>query len=147
MGGRDGCDAAFHELGARAAADAAYGYRRRAVVDAYCLQHPAYILSLKSFAAHLCGLCAAMDMPGDPRAERAIWSSLRVPPDAIKPAIPEFRGSRTVADLHRATTPERFRRAADAWIPDVWASWREHHALARRWLQYSIDAGSRSMRR
>ena len=145
LGGREGCDAAFHELGARAAADAAYGYRRRAVVDAYCLQHPAYILSLKSFAAHLCGLCAATDMAGDPRAQRSIWSNLRVPPDAIKPAIPEFRGSRTVADLHSATA-ESFQRAVDAWIADVWAAWREHHALARAWLQYSIDAG-RSVRR
>src|SRR3954470_18548401 len=74
LGGRAGCEAAFHELGARAYADPAFAYRRRAVVDAYALQHPAYILSLKSFAAHLCGLCAAVERSKDPRAERAVWS-------------------------------------------------------------------------
>src|SRR4051812_28809162 len=134
LGGRAGCDAAFLELGARAYADSRFAYRRRAVVDAYALQHPAYILSLKSFAAHLCGLCAATDLAGDPRTARAIWSNLRIPPDAVKPPLPAARGSLTVADLVHAATPEGFRSAADAWIADVWAAWHEHHALARRWL-------------
>jgi hypothetical protein len=144
LGGRAGCDAAFHELGAHAAADVRFAYRRRAVVDAYCLQHPAYVLSVKSLAAHLCGLCAAMERPGDPRAERAIWSALRVHPNALKPTIPSARGSLTVADVRRAATPDAFRAAADAWIAEVWAAWHEHHELARRWLDYSVGAGGRS---
>jgi hypothetical protein len=140
LGGRAGCDAVFHELGARAASDARFGYRRRAIVDAYCLQHPAYVLSVKSLAAHLCGLCAALERPGDPRAERAIWSALRVPPHAVKPALPSAQAPLTVTAVHRAATPEAFRAAADAWIEEVWAAWREHHALARQWLDYSIEA-------
>ncbi len=143
LGGRDGCDAAFHELGARAIANPGFAYRRRAVVDAYCLQHPTYILSLKSFAAHLCGLCAAVERPADPRAERAIWSDLRIPPDAVKPAVPAVRGSRTLADVCEAATPRAFHAAADAWIADVWAAWSEHHDLARRWLDYSVAAPRR----
>jgi len=138
LGGRAGCDTAFHELAARAAADASYAYRRRAVVDAYSLQHPAYLLSLKSFAAHLCGLCAACQYADDPRAARAIWSRLHIPPDAVKPALPAARAVRTVADLHRAATPAAFRTATDAWIADVWSAWSEHHGLARRWLEHSI---------
>jgi hypothetical protein len=141
LGGRAGCDAAFHELGARAAADVRFAYRRRPIVDAYCLQHPAYILSVKSLAAHLCGLCAAMERPADPRAERAIWSSLRVSPTAVKPPLPACRGSLTVAGVYRAETADEFRTAADAWIADVWAAWRDHHALARQWLDYSIAGG------
>lgn len=143
LGDRAGCDAAFHELGARAAADLRFAYRRRAIVDAYCLQHPAYILSVKSLAAHLCGLCAAIERSGDPRAERAIWSALRVPPNAIKPPLPSSRGSLTIAELAQSGTPEAFRLAADRWIADVWAAWQEHHALARRWLDYSIAEGDR----
>jgi hypothetical protein len=146
LGGRERCDAAFHELGARAFADPAFAYRRRAVVDAYCLQHPAYILSLKSFAAHLCGLCAAVERADDPRAERAVWSDLRIPPNAVKPAIPAMRGSRTVADVAQAATPIAFHAAVDMWIVDVWTAWREHHDLARRWLDYSIDAPHRARR-
>src|SRR5438309_1779666 len=113
LGGREGCDAAFHELGARAFADSGFSYRRRAIVDAYCLQHPAYILSLKSFAAHLCGLCAAVERADDARAERAIWSDLRLPPDAAKPEMPLQRGTRTVSDVSRASTPEAFRGDAE----------------------------------
>lgn len=146
LGGREGCDAAFHELGARAFADAVFAYRRRAVVDAYCLQHPAYILSLKSFAAHLCGLCAAVERADDPRAERAVWSDLRIPPDAVKPSIPALRGSRTVSDVHKAACPQAFRAAVDAWIAEVWDAWRQHHDLARRWLDYSIAAPHRVRR-
>jgi uncharacterized protein DUF5946 len=44
--GRSGCDAVFHERTARAAPNAVFAYRRRAVVDAYCLQHPAVVVSV-----------------------------------------------------------------------------------------------------
>ncbi|PYQ85755.1 MAG: hypothetical protein DMG03_08405 [Acidobacteria bacterium] len=87
-GGRVECDAAFHELGARAVANVVFAYRRRATVDAYCLQHSAYIRSVKSLAVHLCGLCAAIERSDDPRVDNAIWSSLRVAPDAVKPPMP-----------------------------------------------------------
>lgn len=143
---RDACNAAFHALGARAAADIAFAYRRRAVVDAYCLQHPAHIESVKSCAAHLCGLCAAVERAGDPRAQRAIWSELRVPPGAIKPPIPSFRGSLTVARAFHASSLDEFRAAVDAWIADVWSAWRDHHALAREWLAYSIESLGRQRR-
>jgi hypothetical protein len=139
LGGREGCDAAFHEFGARAALDVAFAYRRRAFVDAYCLQHPAYIASLKSFAAHLCGLCAAVERSDDPRAQQTIWSDLRIPPDAVKPAIPSHRGTVTLVDVRGAESGEDFQAAVDAWLANVWEAWREHHDLARRWLDFSIS--------
>jgi hypothetical protein len=138
LGGRVGCDAAFHELGARAVTEAGFAYRRRAIVDAYCLQHPAYVLSLKSLAAHLCGLCAALERASDPRADRAIWSDLPIPAASTKLPLPVGRGTLTVAGLYHASTPEAFRAAADAWIADVWAAWSVHHPLARDWLDYAI---------
>jgi hypothetical protein len=43
-------------------------YRRpldqRLAVDAYCVQHAAYVESAKSLAAHLCGLCIAFEDVG-----------------------------------------------------------------------------------
>jgi hypothetical protein len=119
LGGQTGCDTAFHELGARALSDVRFAYRRRAVVDAYCLQHPAYIDSLKSFAAHLCGLCAAVERAHDPRAGRTIWSDLSVPADAATSPIRAYRGTLTLLDAHRAATAGAFRTAVDAWIADV----------------------------
>jgi len=137
-----GCDLVFHELGARAA-DPAFAYRRRAVVDAYCLQHPAYILSLKSFAAHLCGLCADIERSADPRAKGAVWSDLRIPPAAAKPLVPAMRGTLTVAVAYHAKSAESFRAAVDAWTAAVWAAWSMHHALAREWLDHAIRMRSR----
>jgi uncharacterized protein DUF5946 len=131
--------AAFNELGARAYENAAFTYRRRAIVDAYCLQHPAYILSLKSFAAHLCGLCAAAEYAHDPRAARAVWSNLRLPPGSVKPSLPADRGCLTVTGVYRARTGEEFRAAADEWIREVWAAWKVHHSLARAWLEHSMN--------
>jgi len=147
LGGRDGCDAAFHELGARAQSDVGFAYRRRAVVDAYALQHPAYILSLKSFSAHLCGLCAAIERSGDPRAQKAVWSNLRIPPDAVKPLLPVGRAALTIAEVLRATSHETFRPAVDIWIAEVWRAWSEHHDLARAWLDYSVESMARGVHR
>jgi hypothetical protein len=138
LGGRAGCERAFQELIARAAADAAFAYRRRAVVDAYCLQHPAYIASLKSFAAHLCGLCAAAERASDPRASRAVWSQLALPSGAAKPALKRIAATATIAPLIAAATPFDFHAAADAWIAAVWDDWRDYHRLAGEWLDYSI---------
>jgi hypothetical protein len=140
LGGREGCEAAFNELGARASENAAFAYRRRAIVDAYCLQHPAYILSLKSFAAHLCGLCAAVEYAHDARAARAVWSNLRLPPGSVKPSLPADRGGLTLIGVCRAPTPEGFRAAADEWISAVWSAWSVHHHLARTWLEHSMNS-------
>ena len=146
LGGRVGCDRAFHELGARAMADPVFAYRRRAVVDAYCLQHPAYIASLKSFAAHLCGLCAAVERAADPRAARAVWSDLRIPPGSSKPVLQKMRSTLTLASVHEAATADTFQAAVDAWIAAVWSDWSAHHELARTWLDHSIANEGRPRR-
>jgi hypothetical protein len=147
LGGGEGCDAAFHELGARAYADVAFAYRRRAVCDAYCLQHPKYILTLNSFGVHLCGLCAAMERANDPRAERALWTDLHLPASAVKPALPASFGTRTVEDLYRAADGAAFRSAVDAWLPNVWSAWEAYHGLARRWLDYTVEEVARHVQR
>lgn len=136
--GRAECDSAFHTLGARAYADAKFAYRRRAAVDAYCLQHPAYIESIKSLAAHLCGLCAAMERPSDARADHAIWRGLRVPPNATKPHFTPSQTTTTIAAVCSANTPDEFREAVDRWIGEVWAAWGPCHGIAREWLDYAV---------
>ena len=143
LGGRAGCDQAFHALGARALETPALAYRRRGVVDAYCLQHPAYLASLKSFAAHLCGLCASIEYANDARADRAIWSDLRLPPGATRPAVPPRRATVTVVAAYAAGDLRRFRDAVDTWLEGVWGAWAEHHSLARQWLEYSMAAPRR----
>src|SRR5690348_1339346 len=43
----------------------------RLAVDAYCLQHSAYIASATSFAAHIGGLCIAVEFDDSEQRHRA----------------------------------------------------------------------------
>jgi hypothetical protein len=62
--GKPGCQAIFEELIARDFSDFRYGRTHRLLVDLYAVQHHEYIASGKSFAAHLTGVCAALEYPG-----------------------------------------------------------------------------------
>jgi Family of unknown function (DUF5946) len=42
-----------------------YWKHHRLAVDAYCVQHLPYVKSFKSLAAHLCGLCIALEQNND----------------------------------------------------------------------------------
>src|SRR5688572_19282548 len=44
----------------------------RLAVDAYCLQHESYIKSAKSFAAHLGGICIALEHGNDPGVHQSL---------------------------------------------------------------------------
>jgi hypothetical protein len=66
--------------------------------------------------------------------------------DAVKPTLPSPRGSPWPAFIGRPR-PKGFETAADAWIAEVWAAWRRHHALAeavarllaRGWRTWSVS--------
>lgn len=49
-----------------------YWQYHRLAIDSYCLQHAAYVESGKSLAAHLCGLCVALEMGNDETALRRL---------------------------------------------------------------------------
>lgn len=131
LGGRAGCEEAWHLLGVRAAREAEV-VRTRAMHDAWCLQHPEpYTRSVKSFCVHLLGLCVALEAPTDLRAQAAVWHDIRVPVGAAKAAPPARPPSVTVADVlarPEAETGARF-------IQAEWARWAHAHGLAREWLE------------
>jgi len=61
-GGGTACNQVFLEQVARSSGDFRLGLLQRFMVDVYALQHPdRYCESAKSFAAHLTGLCCAME--------------------------------------------------------------------------------------
>lgn len=65
-GGRTGCQRLFDEVLAREFSDYRYARLHRLTVDANALQHPAeYMRSSKSFAAHLTGAYAAIELDGN----------------------------------------------------------------------------------
>jgi predicted amidophosphoribosyltransferase len=88
VGGRDGCQAVFDELTARAYADVAYASVRDLAFDAYCMQHlDSYCRSAKSYAAHLTRLCCGLEYQGDPKVYEAIQKWLNGAVKIEKPPV------------------------------------------------------------
>ena len=131
--GKPGCLQLFEEILAREFSDYRYGKIHRLTVDAYSLQHPqAYMRSGKSFAAHLTGMCAALEYEDPPAVNRAVQKWLSSNPKVDKPVhLPDQRGNLTITYIHSAPDVEEHTQRVREWARDVWSAWSEHHELAR----------------
>ncbi len=136
-GDRSSCQRLFDEILAREFGDFRYGRTHRLTVDAYSLQHPGeYMRSAKSYAAHLTGMYAAI--AGTSReANPIVQQWLSGPVTLVRQAEPPpgLRGTLTVAHAHTAVDPDDHVRRVREWADSVWEAWREHHALARNWVE------------
>jgi hypothetical protein len=73
MESQEVCQDMFHAVSIREMEGYASVTGHRKTVDIYSLQHPEpYMVSVKSFAAHLLGLCIVMDYNGDPNLFKAL---------------------------------------------------------------------------
>jgi hypothetical protein len=135
-GGVEGCQAIFDDESAREYADIRFAARRRMIVDTYCLQHPErYCASARSLAAHLTGLCIAMEHRGREEQLNAAmqrWLSRR--PELEKPPLPETRGRLTIAAVRAATDVVDHRAAVDGWARGTWDAYAALHPIARAWV-------------
>jgi len=113
---------------------ASYWRYHRLAIDAYCVQHAAYVESAKSFAAHLCGLCIAMEMGNNEAAMRALQQWLSMNPDLDKPALPKARGDLTIKHVYGITDPIAYGAAVREWARSAWDAYRDFHSTAREWL-------------
>lgn len=131
--GKAGCLQLFEEILAREFSDYRYGKIHRLTVDSYSLQHPqAYMRSGKSFAAHLTGMCAALEYEDPPAVNRAVQKWLSSNPKIDKPLhLPDQRGNLTIRYIHCASNVEEHTQRVREWARDVWRAWSEHHELAR----------------
>jgi Family of unknown function (DUF5946) len=136
-GGTDGCQAVFDEETAREYADVRFAIRRRMIVDTYCLQHPErYCASAISLAAHLTGLCIALEHRGrELELNAAIQRWLNRRSRLEKRALPAHPADVTIADLRAATDPVEHRTIADRWARQTWEAYRPLHELARQWVR------------
>ena len=105
----------------------------RLIVDCYAVQHDRYILSGRSLAAHLTGVCIALEHGGDPALLRATQQWLSRIREIGKPAIPVRRGAVTVDDAI-AAPPEERHAVVMRWAAAVWEAWGEQQPLARGWV-------------
>lgn len=133
VGGRDGCEKLFENLGLRAFDDARIAAMRRLAVDCYACQHDRYILSGRSLAAHLTGLAVAVERGGDDRVNERVQRWLSRTRSVEKPSVPRFRGQMTIADV-ADVVPDLYADAVRRWARSVWDAWLEYQALAREWI-------------
>jgi len=138
LGGREGCQAQFDWLSARAWENPARAAMHNMVVDTYAMQHPDdYCQSPKSYAAHLTGLCCALEHPGDQKLYWQIPRWLDGPAQIVKPPVIETRGRktiRTITDAADAAYPSAVRQ----WASAVWAAYASQQYLARTWLAEAV---------
>ncbi len=82
--------ALFNEILVKEFSNFCYAKVHRLAVDAYSLQHPGqYMISAKSYAAHLTGLCVAMEYEGSPELLRILQVWLNGKKELQRPGIPE----------------------------------------------------------
>jgi len=142
-GGATGCQAVFDELTLREHGDYRYARFHNDVVDNYCLQHPdGYCASAKSLAAHLMGLCGALERGGDLEVRRAMQRWLNGPSPVAKPAVPDARGTVTILDVRAAEDPIAFAEAVRRWSLSTWEAYASLQPLARRWI-FEATRGTR----
>ena len=143
-GGREGCQRLFDEVIAREFGNYRYGRIHRLTVDAYSLQHPdEYMRSAKSYAAHLTGMHAALDMDA-PAAEtnRTVqqWLSASTPGERPDQPAAGRRGSLTVAHVHEAMDAGDHVRRVREWAESTWKAWQAWHQTAERWVAQAVSA-------
>jgi hypothetical protein len=141
LGGTEGCIARSHELLVQSQQDARYAVVYRLGFDAFCMQHPErYGVSVKSYAAHLMGLCHGIEHADRPNTYWATPAWLNRPRDIQKPALVKERGSLTIADVPAGLSPEEHVVRVRAWASRVWHAYASQHAIAREWLAQALAA-------
>jgi hypothetical protein len=144
--GRKGCQQLFDEVIAKEFANYRFASIHRLTVDTYALQHPMeYMRSGKSFAAHLTGVCAALERT-EAAAEinRAVQKWLDGPKTLERPPDPppRRRGTITIVHVHSAADVEQHVRRVREWAQSTWEAWASYQALARKWIEMATVARS-----
>lgn len=95
-------------------------------------------MSAKSLAAHLTGLCWAVEKDGNARGLRILQQWLNSPGKLVKPALPTSRGALTIADVAPATTAEDYLIRLRRWAGSTWAAYAELHDIAGSWVESAL---------
>jgi hypothetical protein len=120
-----------------------YWKHHRLTVDAYCVQHEPYVKSAKSLAAHLCGLCVALEQHNDSGKLDRLQLWLSTNPELTRPELPSFRGNLTIADVSGIDDPLAYGQAVYAWATSAWEAYGDLHSLAREWLGLALSRTAR----
>lgn len=137
------CDALFVSiltpLGLRGVESPEAAALGRLLVDTFAMQHPKRSCkSVKSYAAHLTGLCCGVEYNGAQSVYAALqrWLSRSAETiGAARPTEPDYRGSLTIRYVFDAQTEVEAAARVHAWANDVWQAYASQHELARGWIR------------
>ncbi len=136
MTSRQTCQEMFDTILAAEFSDFRYGKVHRLTVDTYSLQHPdIYMISPKSFAAHLTGMCCAMEYGNAPDLLKLLQQWLNGKKALEKPKMIENLGSLTIAHMANAEDGPEHTRLVNEWAVDVWQAYDVYHSLAKDWIE------------
>ena len=146
LGGREGCQAQFDRLSAKAWETPVRAVVHNMVVDTYAMQHPEdYCVSAKSYAAHLTGLCCGLEHPGDHKLYWQIPRWLDGPSTLVKPPVLDVRGRKTIITI-ADVADGAYQSAVRQWAAAVWAAYESQQYLARGWLADVVHHSNRRSR-
>ena len=126
----------FDAIIAKEFSDYRYARVHRLTVDAYALQHPdPYMVSTKSFAAHLTGIRCAMEYENDPNLLRILQQWLNGKKQPEKPKLLENVGSLTISHVVNAGDGKEHAKWVNEWAENVWNAYAIYYNLAREWIE------------
>ena len=130
------CKEFFDTIIAREFSDYRYAKFHRLTVDTYSLQHPdPYMISAKSFAAHLTGMCCAMEYDNDRNLLRILQQWLNGKKQLEKPKLLDNVGNLTISSVVSAGDGTEHAKLVKEWAENVWDAYALYHNLAREWIE------------
>ncbi len=130
------CREIFESVLLREFSDFRYAKVHRLTVDTYSLQHPdQYMVSPKSFAAHLTGMCCAMEFGNDAELLKILQRWLSGKKQLEKPEMLENFGILTISHVQNAKSGFEHAGVVWEWARNVWEAYGVYHALAKRWIE------------
>ncbi|MFQ5708529.1 MAG: DUF5946 family protein [bacterium] len=129
------CKEMFDTILVREFSDFRYGRVHRLTVDTYSLQHPdPYMISAKSFAAHLTGMCCFMEYGNDRDLLRLLRQWLDGKKQLDKPELLDHVGDLTIVHIIDAKDAAAHIRLVQEWAAAVWKAYAVYHYLAKEWI-------------
>ncbi len=130
------CKEIFDIIIATEFSDFRYAKFHRLTVDTYSLQHPdPYLISAKSFAAHLTGMCCAREYDNDRNLLRILQQWLNGKKQLEKPKLLDNLGSLTISYVVSAGDGTEHAKLVKEWAENVWDAYALYHNLAREWTE------------
>ena len=130
------CADIFREILAQEFGDVLYARVHRLTVDCYSLQHPdQYMKSGKSYAAHLTGICVALEYGNSRQLLQQLRRWLDGNKQPAKAGFPANFGAVTIAYVAEAANGAEHAARVEEWAAVIWEAYSDYQAVANEWIK------------